>query len=218
MNSLSDHMCDVNRETFFYFPLHIFCGRISISFSFVSLQKLRQLIATRWFHLTFYDRLQTAKHHMARITKFISDHANKFQFVTQNFFAWDFLLISSGDERVCVCFACLLVFLMFMQMYIKFISHMWQRNEKNSLILCRWTEANKSELEATMLKIWKIFVFSNERKVFDRASTDTTQYCSHAEWGWVMMHDELRIIFVNKQMKNNFALRICLRIENEFCT
>ena len=54
------------------------------------------------------------------------------------------------------------------------------RNEKNSLICA--DELKQTKANSTKQKCWKrkIFVFSNERKVFDEASTDTTLYCSDA--------------------------------------
>lgn len=127
-----------------------------------------------------------------------------------------------GGERICVCLACLLCSrLMLMQMYIKFISHTCDREMRKFINLRRWTQANKSELceenEATMLKIWKIFMFFWMKEQFLLASTDITQYCSDA--GWVMLNDELhKTIFVNKQMMNSFASKICCANKNDFST
>ena len=119
-------------------------------------------------------------------------------------------LYSLGGERICVCFAVFLGCFCIRTLSLSrtHVTEKW----KKFINLCRWTEANKSELnEAKMLKT-EDFCVSNERKVSDEASTDTTFYCSDA--ARFMMHDEQRIIFVNKQMRilqrfaNTFRLKI----------
>lgn len=129
-----------------------------------------------------------------------------------------FLCFLSG-ERICVCFICLLCCrLIHMQMYIKFVLHTYDGEMRKFINLRRWTEANKSELcgenEATMLKIWKDFQCFRMKEQFVMASTDITQYCSDAEW--VMMHDEPRKMFVNKQMMNSFVSKICCENSTNF--